>query len=310
MILLLDCIVFGFLLLGLTLMINWLWDTGVREIIIYTEFFLVEEAKKLRVKVLPEVNSTKPLDKLELLLFYSGIRNYFPFVSAKVWIIFCMVVLSCSFLLVAFLSRNILQAVVFCVFLWMIITQMLGIMRRSNLRNTERYLLELLNVTESFAATGDEPVAILSHCSIYLKGPIGHALKQVDKRVNQGWSGRMILEQLKLCLEHPKWQEFIHNLNVCSMYNSDFNSVFRSSRRSIQVYLTSKKERQSIKHTAEIEMAVIVVMCFAIILVLANFLKVPAAELMWGSKISKGCTIYMVLIVMLFFKKINSYEKE
>ena len=310
MTIILNCIVFGLLFFGVTLFITWLWDVGVQEIMIYTEFFLVEEARKLRVKILPEVTSTKPWDKLELLLFYSGIRNYFPFVSAKVWFVFCVVVLSCSFLIVAFLAGSIWYAFALSVALGVLIMQVLGVMRRRNLRNTERYLLELLNVTESFAATGDEPVAILSHCSVYLKGPIGYALRHVDKQINQGWSGRMILEHLKVCLEHPKWQEFIHNLNVCSMYNSDFGSVFRSSRRSIQTYLTSKKERQGIKHTAEIEMIVIVVLCFAIILVLSNFLSIETTELIWGSGISKGCTIYMVIIIILFFYKISIYEKE
>lgn len=310
MILLLNCAVFGLLFIGVMLFVSWLWDAGVQEILIYTEHFLLEETKKLRVKILPEVNSTKPWDRLELLLFYSGIRNYFPFVSAKVWIVFCMVVLSCSFLLVTFFSKHIWQAAVVCVMFGVLMMQILGIMRRSNLRNTERYLLELLNVTESFAVTGEEPIAILSHCSVYLKGPIGQALRSVDRQVSQGWSGRMILEQLKVRLEHPKWQEFIHNLNVCSMYNSDFGTVFRTSRKSIQAYLTSKKERQSIKHTAEMEMAAIVVLSLMIILILSNFLMVPATELMWGNRISKGCTVYMVIIVMLFFGKINAYEKE
>ena len=310
MILLLNCIVLGLLIVGFALFVSWLWDVGVQEIVIYTENFLLEETKKIRVKVLPEINSTKPWDKLELMLFYSGIRNYFPFVSAKVWLLFCTVILGCSFLIVASLSKNIWQAAVFCIALSALMMQVLGIMRRSNLRSTERYLLELLNVTESFAATGDEPIAILSHCSSYLKGSVGHALQSLDKQISQGWSGRMILEHLKVRLEHPKWQEFIHNLNVCSMYNSDFGSVFRTSRKSIQTYLTSKKERQSIKHTAEMEMAAIVVLSLMILLVLSNFLAVPVAELMWGNSISKGCTMYMVIIVMLFFWKISAYEKE
>ena len=310
MILLLNCMILLLLNIGVTLIIRWLWDTGVQEIVVHTEHFLLSETKKLRVKILPEVNSTKPWDRLELLLFYSGIRNYFPFVSAKVWIIFCVLVLSCSFLIVLVLGKKVWQAAMFCIVLSVLMRMLLGSMRRRNLRNTERYLLELLNVTESFAATGEEPIAILSHCSPYLKGPIGQALRNVDRQVNQGWSGRMILEQLKVRLEHPKWQEFIHNLNVCSMYNSDFSSVFGSSRKSIQLYLTSKKERQSIKHTAEMEMAAIVVLSLIIIMVLSNFLMVPISELMWGDSVSKGCTMYMGMIVLLFFWKIGAYEKE
>ena len=310
MILLLNCMVLVLLNIGVTLIISWLWDTGVQEIVVYTEHFLLSEAKRLRVKILPEVNSAKPWDRLELLLFYSGIRNYFPFVSAKVWVIFCILVLSCSFLMVVVFSKRLWQATLFCIVLSVLMRLLLGSMRRKNLRNTERYLLELLNVTESFAATGEEPVAILSHCSPYLKGPIGQALRNVDRQVNKGWSGRMILDQLKVRLEHPKWQEFIHNLNVCSMYNSDFSSVFCSSRKSIQLYLTSKKERQSIKHTAEMEMAAIVVLSLVILMVLSKFLMVSISELLWSNSISKGCTIYMVVIVLLFFWKIGVYEKE
>jgi Flp pilus assembly protein TadB len=183
-------------------------------------------------------------------------------------------------------------------------------MRIQNLKSVERQLLELINVTESFAATGDEALAILQNCSIYMKGPIGQALGSIEKRLQCGWSGKMVLEQMKIMLEHPKWQEFIHNLNVCCMYNSDFNYVFRSSRKSIQAYLSAKKERQSVKHTAQMEMGIIVFLGMIIIIVLGQFLSISIQELLWGSILSRGCTIYMIGIVLLFYWKIGAYEKE
>ena len=262
-----NIMIFVFLMAGFWGVTGWLWEVGVQEILIYTESFLLEEAEKLRVKVLPEITSTRPLDKLELLLYYSGIRNYFPFISAKVWLLFSFIVYSCCFVAAVLLTGTIRSGAVFCLALWFCMTQLLGWMRQRNLRLTERQLLELLNITESFAVTGDEPVAILQNCSLYMTG---HALKSIDKHIDQGWSGRMILEQLKITLEHPKWQEFIHNLHVCSMYNSDFNYVFRSSRKSIQSYLSSKKERQSIKHTAQIEMSIITGLSLVIVVVLGN----------------------------------------
>ena len=73
-----NIMIFVFLMAGFWGVTGWLWEVGVQEILIYTESFLLEEAEKLRVKVLPEITSTRPLDKLELLLYYSGIRNYFP----------------------------------------------------------------------------------------------------------------------------------------------------------------------------------------------------------------------------------------
>lgn len=306
----LNGMIFIGLLTGFTALTAWLWEEGVQEIVIYTENFLLEESKKLRVRVIPDVTGTGAWNRLELKLYYSGIRNHFPFVSGKVWLIFCGMAAGSLFLVVSFLSRSVLQALLVSAAFWVFLGQLLQIMRRSNLRNTERYLLELLNVTESFAATGEEPVAILGYCSRYMQGPIRSVLQKIELQVERGWSSGMILEQLKVSLEHPKWQEFIHNLMVCSMYNSDFHSVFQSSRKSIQSYLSSKKERQSIKHTAEMEMAAIAGLSFLIIWIMSGFLSVTVSELMWGNTISKGCTIYMLAIIALFFRKINVYEKE
>lgn len=302
--------IFVLLFMGFFGLTGWLWEVGVQEIIIYTEHFLSSEARRVRMRVLPEVISPKAWDRLELLLFYSGIRGTFPFVSAKVWLLFCSMTAGSVFILANFLTGSLWKAALCSMGLCVFLTEILIVLRHRRLRMTECYLLELINVTESFAATGEEPVAILTSCSMYLKGPIGHALLGIDRHLKQGWSSRMILEQLKVTLEHPKWQEFIHNLSVCSMYNSDYRFVFRTSRKSIQAYLSSKKERQSIKHTAQMEMGAIVFLSLAIVVVLSNFLAIPAMELLWGNAVSKGCTIYMSGIIVLFFWKIGVYEKE
>lgn len=310
MIISINVAIFLLLIIGCFFVTEWLWEDGVQEIIIYTENFLVEETKKIRVKALPEITSTKLLDRLELLLYYSGIRNRFPFVSAKVWLIGNAILYACTFLIMITLTGSLLKAVASCIAMGFVMTQILCWMRQQNLKAVERQLLELINVTESFAATGDEALAILQNCSSYMKGPIGQALGSIETRLERGWSGRMVLEQLKIMLEHPKWQEFIHNLNVCCIYNSDFNYVFRSSRKSIQAYLSAKKNRQSIKHTAQMEMGIIVFLGMIIVMVLGQFLSLSTYELMWGSIFGKACTIYMIGIVFLFYWKIGAYEKE
>ena len=306
----LNLLLFSLLLLGFYCILEWMWNVGVREIVIYTEHFLLEEADRLRVAVLPDVKSAKWWDRLELLLYYSGIRGYLPFVSAKVWLIGQGIWAGCTFVLVTLLSGSIWTGLGFTLATGVLWGQLLGILRRSNLRSTERCLLEFINVAESFAVTGEEPVAILMCCGQYLTGPVGRALASIEKHRRAGWTGRMILEQLKVTLEHPKWQEFIHNLNICSMYNSDFGFVFRASRKSIQGYLSSKKERQSIKHTAQLEMGMIIVLSLVIVLVLGKFLNMQPESLLWGNPFARGCTIYMTGIVVLFFWKINTYEKE
>ena len=46
MILLLNCMILLLLNIGVTLIIRWLWDTGVQEIVVHTEHFLLSETKK------------------------------------------------------------------------------------------------------------------------------------------------------------------------------------------------------------------------------------------------------------------------
>ena len=242
-----NSIIFVLLLVGAYWVLTWFWDIGVEEIVVYTHGFLKSEAQKVRVQVLPEVNSKKGWDKLELLLYYSGIRNRFSFLSAKVYVVLLFMLMCIAFVLGMVLFQSVLQSVGLCVGAVLVIFQCLEAMRRVNKRSTERHLLELLNLTESFTATGDEALAILKACSPYMKGPIGQALGSIERYLLKGWSSSMVLARLKVTLEHTKWQEFIHNLHVCSMYNSDFSYVFRSSRKSIQSYLTSQKERQGIK---------------------------------------------------------------
>lgn len=310
MTILIETIVFLILLVGFWLIVDWFREVGVQEIVIYTEHFLLNEAQRVSVQKLPEVTSTKPWERLELLLFYSGIRNKYPFVSGKVWLLWCILLNGLGFVIASIVTGSVGKAVIVCVLICIGLTAALTWMRSHNLRGTEKHLLELVNLTESFAATGDEPIAILMNCSDYMQGPIGQVLRNIKKSRARGLSSRLLLEQMKVMLEHPKWQEFIHNLSVCSMYNSDFTTVFASSRKSIQGYLSSKKERHRVKQAARIEMVIIIVFSFIIAVLMGQMLEMPLQNLVWGNAVSKGCTLYMLGIMILFFRKLGTFEKE
>lgn len=305
-----NSIVLILLTFGMYCLLDWLWEVGVTEILVYTQGFFQAEAKRIRVQPLPELYSRRLWDRMELLLYYSGIRMQIPFFSAKVCLLFLIALGLLAFLVGMLCLGSVWKSIAICFGMLILFFLCLEVMRRSNRKRTERYLLELLNLTESFTATGEEALAILGMCSLYVKGPIGQALNSIEKYLEKGWSAGMVLAKLKVMLEHPKWQEFIHNLHVCSMYNSDFSYVFRSSRKSIQSYLSSKKERQSVKTTARMEMFAIATLCLIIIVVLSRFLQIAVEELLWENTVGKGCTLYMLGILILFFGKMGDNERE
>ena len=305
-----NSLIFILLVIGMYGFLMWMKEVGVEEIVVYTQGFLKAETKKLRVQILPEVTSRNLWDRLELLLYYSGIRGRLPFLSGKVFLVGLFAIECLGFLLGMLCSGRAFWGIVFGFVLLLFLFGVLQVMRKSHYKQTEKHLLELLNLTESFSATGDEVLAILRATAPYMKGAIGQALKGIERYVSKGWSSGMVLAQLKVSLEHPKWQEFIHNLSVCSMYHGDFSYVFRSSRKGIQSYLSSRKEQQSVKYTARMEMLAIVVLCLIIVVVLGNFLQISVEELLWGTVVGKGCTLYMTGIVVLFFWKMGNSERE
>lgn len=310
MILCIDALLFLTLGTGVTFCMLWFSEEGAPVLILFTERFLVEEARQIRMNGLPDPFKKGVENRIELLLYYSGIRRHFPFLSARLWI-FGGILLSLSVwagtllitgrFLTAFLAAGLLWGAWFLV---------VSFARKQNMRKTEKQLLEFINMAESFTATGEEPVAILSHCACYMRGPVRSTLQFMIQLREQGVPGRILLEQVMIQLEHPKWQEFIYNLNICSRYNSDYTSVFRASRKSIQNYLISKKERMRLKHTAWLELGLLALFGVLILYVLGVVLELSVRELLWGDRFSKGITCYLILITLLFVWKMNAFEKE
>ncbi|MCD7807036.1 MAG: hypothetical protein LUH19_06810 [Lachnospiraceae bacterium] len=307
MIWILDAVLFGCVLAGCLCFVGWMDERGIREIRLYSDEFLMNEEKAVRCRVLPDPASRKLTDRLELALYYSGIRGRYPFVSVKFWVLFqCFAALWVWILVSA--GRGFWPALLCAGLTPVCFAAFLSLMRTRRYKGTEGHLLEAINLAEGFSATEEDPVAILGHCGEYIKGPVGQALRRIDALREQGLSSRMILEQLKLELEHPKWQEFIHNLNVCSMYNCDFVYVLQSSRKSTQRYLTSAKEKQSVKRVAKMEMMLIIVLSMVILVAMTELMEVSLVWLLWGSLPGKACSVYMAGILVLFVWSLSGYR--
>ncbi|MCD8326101.1 MAG: hypothetical protein LUC90_05290 [Lachnospiraceae bacterium] len=88
MIWILDAVLFGCILAVCLCFVGWMDERGIREIRLYSDEFLMNEEKAVQCRVLPDPASKKLADRLELALYYSGIRGRYPFVSVKFWVLF------------------------------------------------------------------------------------------------------------------------------------------------------------------------------------------------------------------------------
>ncbi len=299
MIWILDSLLFLCLLTACWCFVSWMDARGIREIRMHSEEFLAAEENAVRCRVLPDTASRKWADRVELSLYYSGLRGRFPFMSVKFWVLLqCFAALWAWILLNTF--AGLLAAFAGALAVPMLFTAVLSILRNARFTKTQEHLLEVINLAEGFSATEEDPVSILLLCGAYIGGPIGQTLKGAESLRARGLGSRRVLEEMKLMLEHPKWQEFIHNLNVCSMYNCDFVYVLQNSRKSTQRYLTFVKEKQSVKRTARMEMVLIILLSAVMLQAMTGLMDMSLAWLLWGSLPGKVCSVYMVGILLFF----------
>ncbi|MFI3238100.1 MAG: hypothetical protein R3Y47_08770 [Lachnospiraceae bacterium] len=301
-----------FILLVITVYValSWLLERGIYQITNTSRKFMEREEKAIKLKVIPNIHSTNIIDKLELFLIHCGIRGVIPFLSARVCIIVVLLWLISAMNIGLFMkasfctSFTIASAVVFAVYF------ILALFRQHALRRTEGGLLELINLAESFCVTEEEIISVLGHCARYTKAPIAKRLKSARIKSDQGMSTRLVLEELKIGLEHPRWQEFMHNLSICSIYNSDFQYVFHASRKNMQAYLTSKKERDGVKRAAKVEMLILLLMGVVIMYMMGSLLELSISWLLFDTLIGQVITGYFVFIAIAFAWKIIGFEKE
>ncbi|MCD7751722.1 MAG: hypothetical protein LUI10_08285 [Lachnospiraceae bacterium] len=299
MIWILEGLLFLSLLAACYCFVSWMDARGIREIRVYSEEFLATEENAVRCRALPDSESRKWADRVELSLYYSGIRSRFPFLSVKFWVLLqCFLALWVWILLGA--VRGLLAAFAGALAVPAAFAVFISILRTVRFRRTQEHLLEVINLAEGFSATEEDPVSILLLCGAYIGGPIGQALQSAKRLRDRGMGSRRVLEEMKLLLEHPKWQEFIHNLNVCSMYNCDFVYVLQSSRKSTQRYLTFEREKQGVKRTARVEMVLIIILSAVMLKAMSNPMDISLTWLLWGSLPGKVCTVYLAVILLIF----------
>ncbi len=299
MIWILDIFLFLSILAACGCFVSWMDTRGIREIRVYSEEFLAAEEKAVRCRVLPDPASRKWADRVELSLYYSGLRGRYPFISVKFWVLLqCFAALWVWILLVTF--KGLFAAFAGACMVPVIFAALLSVLRSMRFKQTQEHLLELINLAEGFSATEEDPVTILLLCGVYIGGPIGQTLRLADQLRAKGLGSRQVLEEMKLMLEHPKWQEFIHNLNVCSMYNCDFVYVLQNSRKSTQRYLTFAKEKQSVKRVAKVEMTLIIALSAVMLRAMTGLMDVSLTWLLWGSLPGRACCVYMAGILVFF----------
>lgn len=191
--------------------------------------------------------------QLERYLYYSGIRQRFPGISAESWMFGNLAVTGLVFLTAkALLSLR--TTVIITVVFMVAEAILLRYLRLRNLRAVNRNMMKLLNFLKNYNITAAEATGVFNQISRYMEEPIRTALEECCLKTQvTGDAGRALLS-MEEKIEHPEFKELARNIEISIRYCADFTTLVNSSRRSMREYLRYTQERKDMLREAAVKM--------------------------------------------------------
>ena len=242
--------------------------------------------------------------RLEQMLYYSGIRQRFPAMSAEIWVAGELAAMGTLFL-VTLTFGGIKAALLIVAAVTAAETVILRYLRARNLRAVNDNLMKLLDFLGNYSITASEVTGTLDQVSRYMEEPIKTALEEcyMEAQVT-GDTGTALLSMADK-VEHPKFQELARNMEISIRYCADFTALVSSSRRSLREHLRIAQERKAMLREAIVNMSLLLVMSLAVLLTVGHLINLTFRELVWGTVPGRIGVGALGVIFLLFWAQLQ-----
>ena len=198
--------------------------------------------------------------KLEQELGYCGWKRRFPFLTAEVWLIGNVVFLAVLFLAVLALCQSLRAAGLAVAGAVGVEYLLMKIGKAGETRSVNDNLLEFLNFLGNYSITAGEVTGIFGLVSKYVAEPMKSALEQCSYEAQTTGDAGLALLAMAEKIEHPKFKEVVHNMEVSIRYCADFKILVDTCRRSVREYLRMGEDRKGMLREAVINMLMLIAM--------------------------------------------------
>ncbi len=193
---------------------------------------------------------------LERELCYSGLKKRLPFLTAERWILWNLLTAAALFL-----ALSVLMGVRWALFglSAALGAEFLGMQagKFRAMKSVNENLLKFLDFLGNYSITAGEVTGIFSQIGRYLEEPLKGALEECFYEAQTTGDAGLALLSMAEKIEHPKFKEFVRNLEINLRYCADFTKLVENGRRSIRDYLKQREERKSMVREAAINMALL-----------------------------------------------------
>lgn len=241
--------------------------------------------------------------RLEQELNYSGWKRRFPILTAEVWILGNLVIVSVLMAVLAVWGG--VYAAGIGVAAWGILEYLLLRMcKAAESRSVNENLLKLLNFLGNYSITSGEVTGIFEQVSKYLEEPLKSALNECSYEAQITGDAGMALLVMAERIEHPKLKELAYNLEVSIRYCTDFTALVDGSRRSVREYLRTREERKGILREAVINMLLLFVLSLFALLTVDRLIATSIWGILFGTVPGYLALGTILVIFLLLFRQL------
>lgn len=242
------------------------------------------------------------LQKWDRYFTQSGIRQRIPFLNSQLYLLFFLLGAAAGFFIFLFTSPEDMAAGMVKGVLWMISELTTGymiikVLRIRRKRNTEKELLPFLNVVDNFSKGDQDLFHILENAGNYLNEPLRSAVLECSRHASGTGKRYEAIQELIYRIEHPKFQEIMHNLDICSRNEANYSEVLGDMRDSLMNYLSNRRETDNILREGKIQILLIIFMGMPMIGMLSGITGISLLS-MSGNFFGRIVICYWVLLLL------------
>jgi Flp pilus assembly protein TadB len=307
-------ILFGHLLLAFFLLAWWIRrESIIRHVFRNTSKTLEERARTRaednRKKLMLLQKQRGFLSHMERRLLYSGLRHRFPKLTPESWLLGMLVASAFMYGVCTLLTGSFLAGLSSILVLQMVIAVAISLMIGRNYRKVNDNLIKFLDFLGSYSVTSGEITGILYQISKYMDEPLKSILEECYYEAQTSGDTRIALLSMAEKVEHPRFQELVHNMEISIRYSADFTIFVVNSKRAIREHLRSRQERKSLADEAMINMLLLAGMSTLILLTMENLIEANIKDILLHTLPGRIGLILLIIIFGLFFRKMRGIDK-
>ncbi|MCR3761440.1 type II secretion system F family protein [Clostridium felsineum] len=216
-------------------------------------------------RVYREKRQNSILNRLDKIIYMSGIRKYFKYMSSEVFA-FGVFIISFLFSILIFeLYKSLIFSVVAFLAVPIIFYGILKEMMQINFDKIDNNIMFFISSLKSNAEIKNNIVFMIGETTKKLKEPLKTYNDDFIRDVRFGISIDKAFENYINKVENVRFKNILKNLYICSLNNANYSKLLDKTRIIVRNYYEEKEKRKRKVRAAQISITVIVIMAVIIL---------------------------------------------